>query len=1126
MTRNGLYFLALATVLVSACGDDDNANSNDNSNQNGPAICGDGVLQPGELCDDGEQNSDGTPNSCRTDCRAAYCGDGVVDLGEFCDGSELDGRFCEDLGHTGGSLSCTHDCEFNEDACADCGNGILENGESCDGTDIGLNTCLAVTGQQQGVLSCNTDCTFETSACYTCGDGNIDSGHEDCDSGDVGVQDCEGLGYTGGLLGCSDQLCQFDIAGCWSVCGNGRAEPDEQCDGQDLKGRDCSSMGGQFTGGNLSCTPACLLSVASCTTCGNGILNGSEECDGGDFGGVSCNSLSGGASTGSLSCSAECRIDTSTCQVSANCGNGVIEPGEQCDGPNLAGSSCSSVWPSLYDSGELLCSSACLFDSSFCHPLLRCGNGVREPDQGEACDGIDYGISTCIGLGFTGGSLACTPACSLDTAGCTASLTCGNGTVDLGEECEPGSLGGQTCSGLGYYGGQLGCNPQCNFDTSACTTCGDGIHNGTEECDGQDLGGSTCSGLGYYGGLLSCTAQCTLERSNCEAAGLCGDGIRNGSEDCDSGDLDGESCQSLAIGFYGGTLGCLPDCLFNTWECHMCGNGVQDTGEQCDGNDLGASTCQTLGYTGGTLSCTGYCTFNPSACVGTNSCGDGIRYPNYEECDGSDFGGYECTDFECTASGSMLCSASCTLDLSDCTVCGDALIEAPDEDCEDTDLNGATCESLGYSSGTLACSSQCVFDPSNCNVCGNNIVETNEDCDDGNSVDWDGCNSCAITEFGVGTTVAGNQGSPRVAMAPTGAFVVVWQSENVDGDGYGIVAQLFSSTGLPATPEIPVNTFTTGDQVRPAVDVAGDGSFVVVWSSAGQDGHDMGVYTRVFDSSGTPITSEIAVNDATAFSQNLANIAVTDSGGFVVAWHDSLVNDEVTARFFDAFGVPITGDVNVSGYNAFNYTPDVAVDDADEAIFVWDRRTDDTLRRRRFDFVGNPLTGVDVIATGRTTRDPRISTIAGGDYFVAWRHSTGSLNCADCNVRVAEFDSQDVQVGTHFDVVWAQDSRSVPAIAACNDGRFTVVWDQRWPGSTYPHSPVISLYSAAGAPLVQGQLVNAYTTDDQISPDVARHPLSGKTVVVWESSGQDGFGSGVYAQRFNSLAEPYGSIVW
>lgn len=55
-------------------------------------------------------------------------------------------------------------------------------------------------------------------------------------------------------------------------------------------------------------------------------------------------------------------------------------------------------------------------------------------------------------------------------------------------------------------------------------------------------------------------------------------------------------------------------------------------------------------------------------------------------------------------------SVSATIKIS---VCGNEIIEGG-EDCEGEDLNGQTCESLGYGSGTLTCDIACSFDTSLC----------------------------------------------------------------------------------------------------------------------------------------------------------------------------------------------------------------------------------------------------------------------------------------------------------------------------------------------------------------------------------------------------------------------------
>ncbi|MEO7329133.1 MAG: hypothetical protein ABI193_11170, partial [Minicystis sp.] len=51
--------------------------------------CGDGKVGDKEACDDGDANSDTTPDACRSTCQKARCGDGVVDTGEACDDGNL-----------------------------------------------------------------------------------------------------------------------------------------------------------------------------------------------------------------------------------------------------------------------------------------------------------------------------------------------------------------------------------------------------------------------------------------------------------------------------------------------------------------------------------------------------------------------------------------------------------------------------------------------------------------------------------------------------------------------------------------------------------------------------------------------------------------------------------------------------------------------------------------------------------------------------------------------------------------------------------------------------------------------------------------------------------------------------
>ena len=90
-------------------------------------FCGDGTLDPGEECDDGN-NVDG--DGCSADCTVeGFCGDGVLDPGEECDdGNNVDGDGC--------SANCTVE--------GFCGDGVLDPGEECDdGNNVDGDGCSA-----------------------------------------------------------------------------------------------------------------------------------------------------------------------------------------------------------------------------------------------------------------------------------------------------------------------------------------------------------------------------------------------------------------------------------------------------------------------------------------------------------------------------------------------------------------------------------------------------------------------------------------------------------------------------------------------------------------------------------------------------------------------------------------------------------------------------------------------------------------------------------------------------------------------------------------------------------------------------------------------------------------------
>jgi len=109
--------------------------------------CGDGVVDPGEACDD---HNEVVSDACVPGCALARCGDGIVRSGvEACD----DGNLVSGDGCTGCALPT-------------CGNGIVEPGEACDD------------GNGDDGDACPSRCLPAI-----CGDGFVQVGVEACDAG-------------------------------------------------------------------------------------------------------------------------------------------------------------------------------------------------------------------------------------------------------------------------------------------------------------------------------------------------------------------------------------------------------------------------------------------------------------------------------------------------------------------------------------------------------------------------------------------------------------------------------------------------------------------------------------------------------------------------------------------------------------------------------------------------------------------------------------------------------------------------------------------------------------------------------------------------------------------------------
>ena len=153
-------------------------------------------------------------NSC-----PVVCGNGIVDGSDVCDdGGTISGDGC--------SSSCTTESGFSCNLVVDptvctalCGDGFIKGDEECDDAD-GISNPQSGDGCSS---TCKVEpafsCTGEPSVCTsTCGNGAIDTGADEvCDGSLLNGKTCVTQGFLGGSLTCESTCLSFNTSDCTSA---------------------------------------------------------------------------------------------------------------------------------------------------------------------------------------------------------------------------------------------------------------------------------------------------------------------------------------------------------------------------------------------------------------------------------------------------------------------------------------------------------------------------------------------------------------------------------------------------------------------------------------------------------------------------------------------------------------------------------------------------------------------------------------------------------------------------------------------------------------------------------------------------------------------------------------------
>jgi len=216
--------------------------------------------------------------------------------------------------------------------------------------------------------------------------------------------------------------------------------------------------------------------------------------------------------------------------------------------------------------------------------------------------------------------------------------------------------------------------------------------------------------------------------------------------------------------------------------------------------------------------------------------------------------------------------------------------------------------------------------------CNGDLMDRGEACDDGNTVDWDGCNSCLIAEFKADDQFdAHGVGDPGIAAIGGTGYVVAWpkyisNASTLKFKRFDILGHQKGSEQLAATASS--GYFIAG------VDAcwAGPGKFVLAWMELkyNSNGNLQKIvpYLKVFNANGTAVTSaKVKIspkNDSVQYRPRLACRA----GQILAVWTRQFsvpmmgTYNRANYRFFDSSGKGEKYATEMTGIGSNSFYPD------------------------------------------------------------------------------------------------------------------------------------------------------------------------------------------------------------
>jgi len=305
-----------------------------------------------------------------------------------------------------------------------------------------------------------------------------------------------------------------------------------------------------------------------------------------------------------------------------------------------------------------------------------------------------------------------------------------------------------------------------------------------------------------------------------------------------------------------------------------------------------------------------------------------------------------------------------------------------------------------------------------------------------------------------------------------------------------------------------------------------NGRFLAIWSGAIYSTQTTLLTARLFEHDATPVGEPITLHSEPMNYLVDMGIAQFDDGSFLLSWRGMQQlqpHTETFGQLFDWVGNPVGEKLSLRSDDCDTYDLSVASLSQTDLVLVWtcDEGTigcKEGVCGQLFTTSGDPLGGEFQIAPA-SNPNPSVSSFSDEGFVVLW--SGAQVPFLQAAMLMQLYGPGAVKQGLPLPASkWGAEYSWSPFSATFEEDRFVAVWHRLTGPSEY--EVIVRAFQSDATPEGEEFTPTSYLLKAPPHPHLASFADNG-FIVVWTSGpdhaytdpGQDGSGSGIFAQRFN-----------